>query len=120
MTIEKFTLEDIADRYYQRNRHTQQERGAQGPKREAEQSLTHERFQKGCGCSLNSFTVEEVADARLALNAPSKVERDMLLLGKLQTYEPPREGSTHPRPKRACLTYAERYVKATFALFMDW
>ena len=47
MTIEEFTLEDIADRYYQRNRHTQQERGAQGPKREAEQERTRKDTNMG-------------------------------------------------------------------------
>lgn len=102
-------LENIADRYYQRSRRTVQG-GATRGEREAEQRLTCERFEKGCGCSLDcfsDFTVGEVADVRLSLKLLSKSERDMFLLGKLQTfYEPPGKGSAHPRPKRARLVYA--------------
>ena len=102
-------LENIADRYYQRSRRTVQG-GATRGEREAEQRLTRERFEKGCGCSLDcfsDFTVGEVADVRLSLKLLSKSERDMFLLGKLQTfYEPPGEGSAHPRPKRVRLVYA--------------
>ena len=92
-------LENIADRYYQRNKRIVPEGATRGEK-EAEQWLTREHFQKGCGCSLDcfsDFTASEVADAMLSLKQLSKSDRDMFLLGKLQTfYEPPGEGSVHP------------------------
>ena len=107
---EESVFENLAGRYYQRNMHADQSRQAQGVQRSAEQRLTSERFQRGCGCSLtcfSDFTVGEVAEARLSLKALSKAERDMFFLGKLQAfYEPLKESSTHPSPKRARLTYA--------------
>ena len=107
-------LENLADHYYQHDGRAERESGAEmanhTAEQEAEQCLTRERFQKGCGCSLNcfsDFTISEVAHARLALKALSKNERDMLLLGKLQTfYQLSKEGSSHLAPKRARLTYA--------------
>ena len=100
-------LESIADRYYERSMHAQQETATQGSQREAEHKLTFERFQRGCGCSLNcysAFTVVEVANVRCSVKALTKPKRDMLLLGKLHTfYEPLSEGSMHPTPKRAHL-----------------
>ena len=78
---------------------TRQEHGAQGAEREAEQQLTRERFQKGCGCSLkcfSAFTVDEVVEARLSL----KVQY-MLFLGKLQTSYKPLKGTSHPSPKKS-------------------
>ena len=49
----------------------------------------------------------EVGNVRLSLKVLSKAEREILLLGKLQTfYHPPKQGSPHPSPKRAYLTYA--------------
>ena len=103
-------LESIADRYYEHSMHAQQETATQGSQREAEHKLTFERFQRRCGCSLNcfsAFTVAEVANVRCSVKALTKPKRDMLLLGKLQTfYEPLSEGSMHPTQKRARLTYA--------------
>ena len=53
-----------------------------------------------------AFTVCEVVDVRLSIKALSSAERDMLLLGKLQTFYQPAKGSSNPAPKRARLSYA--------------
>ena len=77
LTMVYSALESIADRYYEHSMHAQQETATQGSQREAEHKLTFERFQRGCSCSLNCFsvfTIAEVANVRCSVKALTKSE----------------------------------------------